>query len=153
MCDVPKMLGHTDTGTFFRHRFRYHKKKRKILVPVPIINLQNSEILATKISSGTHFFPIPVPILFSGYKIFQDFFPEASFSDTGSNTTKKLQIHGTGTSHSLTWNTFNTCVLTILVIGWKYCLNLIFALYQCIVIFCRVFCNMCQSVSINLNRP
>ena len=79
MCDVPKMLGHTDTGTFFRHRFRYHKKKRKILVPVPIINLQNSKILATKISSGTHFFPIPVPILFFRLQNFPRLFSGSKF--------------------------------------------------------------------------
>ena len=42
----------SDTGseTFFRYRFRYHQKKWKI------INLLNSKILATNISSGTKFF-------------------------------------------------------------------------------------------------
>ena len=53
---VPRLFSGTK---FFRYRFRYHQKKWKIpgsgtyTVPVPIINLQNSKILATKIFSGT----------------------------------------------------------------------------------------------------
>ena len=51
-------------------------------VPVPIINLQNSQIWATKISSGIKFFR---------YR-FRDFFPVPNFSDTGSETFYRYQI-------------------------------------------------------------
>ena len=70
---VPPKFKIPDTGTF--------------TIPVSVINLQNSYIFATKISSGTKFFryrfrsffryqifPVPVPILFSSIKLFRYLF-------------------------------------------------------------------------------
>ena len=76
----------------FRDFFRYQnfpltipippEKNEKFPVPVPIINLLNSKILATKISCGTKFFQ---------YR-FRDLFPVPNFSDTGSGTFFRYQI-------------------------------------------------------------
>ena len=81
--DPDMFLGFGGSDSDYNKFFRYHQKKEKF--PVPIINLLNSKILATKISSGTgsetffryQFFPILVPRLFSG----------TNFSDTGSGQT------------------------------------------------------------------
>ena len=70
---VPKILNDTDTffsGTkCFRYRYRYFFRYQ--------------------------IFPIPVPRLFSGTKFFRYrfryFFPVPIFSDTGSDTTKKMK--------------------------------------------------------------
>ena len=58
------------------------RKKNNFPVPVPIINLQNFQILRTKISSGTKFFQ---------YR-FRDFFPVPNFSETDSETFFRYQI-------------------------------------------------------------
>ena len=101
---VPKILNDTDIPIlfsctkYFRYRCRYFIRYQICPIPVPrlfqapnfsdtgsdttrkfplpIINLQNSKKLATKISSGTKFFR---------YR-FRDFFPVPNFSDTGFET-------------------------------------------------------------------
>ena len=85
----------TDTGseTFFRYqifpipvpippeKWQIHGTDTNT-VPVPIMNLLNSKMLATKFSSGTNFFR---------YR-FRDFFPVPNLSDTGSKIFFRYQI-------------------------------------------------------------
>ena len=103
MCDETQNLNDTDSETFFRYQnfprpvpglfsvpnfsdtgsdTTRKNNKFPVPVPVPIINLQNFQILRTKISSGTKFFQ---------YR-FRDFFPVPNFSETDSETFFRYQI-------------------------------------------------------------
>ena len=104
---VPRLFAGTnfsDTGSDTtsnrkNSRFRYLFGSDTHYKPSKFLNFGEENHFWNQIFTNIFFryqiFSIPIPVLFSGTKFFRyrfrDFFPVPIFSDTGSNTTKKMK--------------------------------------------------------------